>query len=57
VTWRLSQAAEARNRATHGQQEDKTEYDVGENGARINREERDRFDALLNQIGHAKRQR
>ncbi|MDU8929998.1 DNA primase [Alisedimentitalea sp. MJ-SS2] len=56
LTWRLHQAAEARNRAEHGQQEDKTQYDIGDNGARINREERDAFDALLDQIGHAKRQ-
>ncbi|MDQ2089442.1 DNA primase [Marimonas arenosa] len=57
VTWRLSQAAEAAGRAVHGSQEDKTEYDVGENGARINRHERDAFEALLNQIKHAKPQR
>ena len=57
LTWRLGQAAEARNRAEHGGQEDKTEYDTAENGARINRHERDAFAALLNQIGHAKPQR
>ncbi|WP_137703104.1 DNA primase [Marimonas lutisalis] len=57
LTWRLGQAAEARNRATHGQQEDKTEYDVGDNGLRINRDERSAFDALLEKITNAKRQR
>ncbi|MDQ2093256.1 DNA primase [Rhodalgimonas zhirmunskyi] len=57
LTWRLSEAAQARNRAEHGVQEDKTEYDTGDNGARISREERAAFDALLDKIGHAKRQR
>jgi DNA primase len=57
LTWRLGQAAEARNRAEHGSQEDKTEYDTGANGARINRDERDAFEELLNKIGHAKPQR
>ncbi len=47
LTWRLSQAAEARARADHGQGEDKVEYDVGPNGARIRREERSAFDKLL----------
>ena len=56
LTWRLSQAAEARNRAMRSQNEDKTEYDTGANGARINRDERSAFAALLEQIGHSKRQ-
>lgn len=54
VTWRLGQAAEARNRAASGSQEDNTEYDTGPNGARINRDERNRLDALLDQIAHGK---
>jgi DNA primase len=57
VTWRLGQAAEARNRATRSLQEDRTEYDLGENGARINREERSAFDALLGQIDYSKRRK
>ena len=57
LTWRLGQAAEARNKAEHGSQEDKTEYETGDNGARINREERTAFEELLNKIGHAKPQR
>ncbi len=57
LTWRLGQAAEARNRAEHGSQDDKTEYETGDNGARINREERDAFKELLSKIGHAKPQR
>ena len=51
VTWRLSEAAEARNRAWLSQQEDKTEYQRGPNGAPVSRAEKERFDALLDQIG------
>ncbi len=51
VTWRLSEAAEARNRAWLSQQEDKTEYQRAPNGAPISRAEKERFDALLDQIG------
>ncbi len=57
LTWRLSQAAEARHRAEHGQTEDKTEYDIGPNGARIKREERSAFEELLDQIEYGKRPR
>ncbi|WP_109468139.1 DNA primase [Albibacillus kandeliae] len=56
LTWRLGQAAEARNRAMRSQQEDRAEYDTGENGARINRDERNAFASLLEQIGYSKRQ-
>ncbi|MEO1019857.1 MAG: DNA primase, partial [Pseudomonadota bacterium] len=54
ITWRLSEAAQARNRALMSQQEDKTEYERGENGAQMSRAERERFDALLEQIGFEK---
>ncbi|RKF16539.1 DNA primase [Roseovarius spongiae] len=57
VTWRLGQAAEARNRALRSQQEDKAEYDLAENGARINRGEREEFDALLDRITFTKTRR
>lgn len=57
LTWRLSQAAEARNRAARSEHEDKAEYDTGDNGARINKDERERFEALLQQIGQPKSQR
>ena len=56
VTWRLTKAAEARNSAMRSQQEDKAEYDLGANGARINRDERDALDALLKKIGFSKPQ-
>lgn len=54
LTWRLRQAAEARNRAMRNPHEDKTEYDTGENGARINREERGALDSLLERIRDSK---
>jgi DNA primase len=57
VTWRLSQAAEARNRALRSQQQDRTEYDTGPNGARINRDERSALDALMDKITFTKRGR
>ncbi|MRU16478.1 DNA primase [Roseovarius sp. A21] len=54
MTWRLGQAAETRNRAQRSQQEDKAEYEVGDNGARISRDERDAFEALLERINYSK---
>jgi len=51
TTWRLGQAAEARNKAERAQNEDRTEFEIGANGARINRDERLRLDSLLAQIG------
>ena len=54
VTWRLGQAAETRNRAQRSQQEDKAEYEVGDNGARISRDEREQFEALLERIRYSK---
>lgn len=57
MTWRLSQAAEAHNRAERSENEDKAEYDTGDNGARINRDERSAFDALLDRITYSKPER
>lgn len=56
LTWRLSQAADAKNRAMRSQFEDTAEYETGENGARINREEREAFESLLDRITYSKRQ-
>ncbi|MGB7317105.1 MAG: DNA primase [Planktotalea sp.] len=47
VTWRLGQAAQARNLAMRSEHEDKAEYDTAPNGARINRDEKSAFDELL----------
>ena len=57
VTWRLSQAAQARNRAVRSQQEDRAEYDRADNGAPISRSEREEFDALLERISFSKPRR
>jgi DNA primase len=57
VTWRLQQATETRNRAVRSENEDKAEYDVGKNGARIKREERAALDELLGKISFSKRRR
>jgi len=54
VTWRLSEAARAADRATRTGQEDKAEYDVGDNGARIKKDERSALDALLGTIKYSK---
>lgn len=54
LTWRLREAAETRNRAMRSSgQGEKAEYDVGANGARIDRDERNAFNDLLARIGHA----
>lgn len=57
VTWRLAQAAEARNKAERSVHEDKAEYDIADSGARISREERNALDSLLHEINSAKQQR
>ncbi len=57
VTWRLAQAAEARNRAERSEYEDKAEYDIADSGVRISREERNALDSLLDEINIAKQQR
>jgi DNA primase len=54
VTWRLGQAADALNRAQRGDNEDRTEYETGANGARMKREERSAFDQILDSIDFAK---
>lgn len=54
VTWRLGQAAQARNRALRSQQEDKAEYDTAPNGARINRDEKSAFAELLEKLNVTK---
>ncbi|MCR8725429.1 DNA primase [Frigidibacter sp. ROC022] len=50
LTWRLTQAAEARNRALRAEAEDRTVYDTGENGAPVSRDEKAAFELLLKQI-------
>ncbi|PSL20021.1 DNA primase [Shimia abyssi] len=50
VTWRLGQAAEARNNAIRSRQEDNAEYEVGDNGAPIDKDERAALNALTDNI-------
>ncbi|WP_300031753.1 DNA primase [uncultured Roseobacter sp.] len=50
LTWRLSEAARAADVARRSGQEDRAEYEVGDNGMRISRDERSAFDALLRTI-------
>ncbi|MEC8667221.1 MAG: DNA primase [Pseudomonadota bacterium] len=50
VTYRLSHAAEAANRAVQPVHKDKGDYEIGQNGARISRDEKGALDALLETI-------
>jgi len=50
VTWRLDQAVRAVDRALRGDGEDRTEYETGENGAKMKKDERHELDALLGGI-------
>ncbi|MFT6451260.1 MAG: DNA primase [Halocynthiibacter sp.] len=50
LAWRLGQAAQARNKATRSENEDKAEYDMAPNGARLNRLERNALADLLSKI-------
>ncbi len=54
LTWRLAQASAALDKAGRGDNEDRAEYDLGENGARMKKDERDAFDQLIDQISFAK---
>ncbi|MDD9921491.1 MAG: DNA primase [Boseongicola sp.] len=57
LTWRLGQAAEAMNAAGKTGGEDRAEFDVGPNGARVKRDEKQKLDALLDQIDFGKGRR
>ncbi|MEP5732291.1 MAG: DNA primase [Sulfitobacter sp.] len=54
LTWRLSEAAKAADMASRSGQEDKGEYHVGDNGARISKDERSAWDTLLETINFSK---
>ncbi len=51
VTYRLSEATRAQHSASRSLQEDQAEYEIGPNGAPVNRAEKDAFDSLLQNIG------
>jgi len=54
VTARLAQSVAAMNTAGRPQDDDKTEYETGPNGARIRKEDRDAFEDLLRSIDYEK---
>ena len=54
LTFRLSEAAKARDAAARGKGEDKQLYDRADNGVLIAREEKEALDALLDEIDYAK---
>ncbi len=54
LTWRLRQVAEGLTTAGKAGREDKTEYDTGSNGARLSRDEKRDFDALIERIDYSK---
>ncbi|KIC42179.1 DNA primase [Ruegeria sp. ANG-R] len=57
LTYRLAQAAEERNRTSRSQNEDKALFDVADNGARINRDEKDAFEAIMSGINFERKRR
>jgi DNA primase len=57
ITWRLGQAVEARNRALRSHEDDDAEYELGENGAPVNRDEKEQFAELLSRINYSKPRR
>ncbi len=54
VTWRLSQAAEARNGGGRREVEDETEFERAPNGLRLSKEDRARAEAVFGKIDFAR---
>ena len=54
LTWRLRQASEGLTNAGRSGRDDKTEYDLGANGARMKRDEKRDFEALIERIDYSK---
>ncbi|MEM7719370.1 MAG: DNA primase [Pseudomonadota bacterium] len=54
LTWRLRQASEGLTNAGRTGSNDKTEYDLGPNGARLSKDEKRDFEALIEQIDFGK---
>ncbi len=57
LTYRLAQAAEERNRTSRSQNEDRAVFDIADNGARINRDEKDAFEAITSGIKFERKRR
>lgn len=55
LTYRLAEASKAVDRAGRGDNDDQAEYAIGENGARVKKEEQSAFQQLLEQISFAER--
>jgi len=53
LTYRLAEASKAVDRAGRGDNDDKAEYAIGKNGARVKKDEQSAFDQLLEQMGFA----
>ncbi|MEM6387228.1 MAG: DNA primase [Pseudomonadota bacterium] len=54
LTWRLRQASEELAQSGRTGREDKTEYDLGPNGARLKRDEKRDFESLIERIDYSK---
>ena len=54
LTWRLAEAAKAADRAQRAGQEDKAEYVIADNGARLDREQVAKSRSLFDQIDFSK---
>lgn len=54
VTWRLAQAADAMHKAPLMPEDDTTEFEVGDNGASIDKDERRALDVLMENISFTK---
>ncbi len=54
LTWRLRQVSEGLTNAGNSGREDKAEYDLGPNGARLKRDEKRDFEALIERIDYSK---
>lgn len=54
VTARLAQSLAVMDNAGKQDGDDRAEYDVGDNGARMKKDERSAFDALLDRINYSK---
>ena len=54
LTWRLAQVAEALTGPDKTGAEDVAEFDLGPNGARMRRDEKSEFDALIGRIDYSK---
>ncbi|MCK0102961.1 DNA primase [Pseudohalocynthiibacter sp. F2068] len=55
LTWRIGQAAEARNRAERAETEDKAEYETAPNGLSMNKDELKRRDDIFSTITFSKK--